>query len=97
MTGAQHYKEAEGILEEFRGQSQVQLALVHATLALAAATAISGEPQITPTIEHGQKSQASPGSSARCLHAVPSLFRQTTISGGNQREPTSGEIADQTA
>jgi hypothetical protein len=43
MTGAQHYKEAERILEEFRGQSQVQLALVHATLALAAATAISGD------------------------------------------------------
>jgi hypothetical protein len=44
MTGTQHYKEAERLLEEFRGQSQqVQLALVHATLALAAATAINGD------------------------------------------------------
>jgi hypothetical protein len=44
MTGAQHYKEAERILEQFGAQQpQVQLALVHATLALAAATAISGD------------------------------------------------------
>jgi hypothetical protein len=28
---------------------------------------------------------------------VPSLFRQTLISSGKRREPTSGEVADQTA
>lgn len=44
MTGAQHYKEAERILGETGAQKpEVQLALVHATLALAAATAISGD------------------------------------------------------
>ena len=43
MTGDEHYKRAESLLEEMRGVSldatTAQIAQVHATLALAAATA----------------------------------------------------------
>ena len=44
MTGAEHYAAAEALLEEAAGNSdshKVALAQVHATLALAAATAMA--------------------------------------------------------
>jgi len=44
MTGTEHYSEAEQILERYgTDRVWVQVALVHATLAVAAATAISGD------------------------------------------------------
>jgi GMP synthase PP-ATPase subunit len=44
MTGPDHYREAERILKELgTEQKHLLVAQVHATLALAAATAISGD------------------------------------------------------
>ena len=43
MTGPEHYVEAERLIGGFYNEKDVQQALVHAVLALAAATAISGD------------------------------------------------------
>lgn len=94
MTGAQHYTEAEQFGAE---QTQVQVALVHATLALAAATAISGDN--ADYADHSAWTEAAGEPRQKCSRSpatVPSLFRQTSISSGKQREPASSESAGQT-
>jgi len=48
MTGPEHYQEAERLIGGFYDAKDVQLAMVHATLALAAATAVSGNDMHDP-------------------------------------------------
>lgn len=45
MTGPEHYRKAEKLVRDFKGDTNdLRAAQVHATLALAAATAMSGRP-----------------------------------------------------
>lgn len=55
MTGDEHYRIAESILKEAKGglfPNRIALAQVHATLALASATAIAGSNSVDGPI-HG--------------------------------------------